>query len=276
MQDLPVRHQVGAQLAHLLIALVFRLGQRTLHDGDQLARQRGVNLPERLRDLLQDLVERRRERITFERLFPGQQLVDDDADREDVGPLIRTLAADLLGRHVVERAHQHVRVGELRGHEPRETEVEDLDGAALGDEDVRRLHVAVHDAAAVGVLEPFADIDREIQLPRQAHLLGAPQPPLQILPVQVLHREVGLPLVLAEIVDGDDVLVRQLTGGARLPKEALAHFRVRLDGAGNDLDGDDALDERIEGAVDDTHAALPKLLLELIAANRLHGWRVLA
>ena len=76
--------------------------------------------------------------------------------------------------------------------------------------------------------------------------------------------------MLAEIVDGDDVLVRQLTGGARLAKEALAHFRVRFDGARNDLDGDDALDQRIEGPVDDTHAALPKLLLELIAANRLH------
>ena len=41
-------------------------------------------------------------------------------------------------------------------------------------------------------------------------------------------------------------------------------------GARDDLDGDDALDQRIEGPVDDTHAALPELLVELIAANRLH------
>ena len=106
--------------------------------------------------------------------------------------------------------------------------------------------------------------------PRQAHFLGPSQPPLEILPFEVLHRQVRLPLVLAEIVDGDDVLVRQLTGGASLAKEPLAHLRVRFDRARDDLDRDDALDQRIEGPVDDTHAALTELLVELIAANRLH------
>ena len=129
-----------------------------------------------------------------------------------------------------------LRVGELRRHEPRQAEVEDLDRAALGDEDVRRLDVAMDDAAAVGVLEALADLDREIDFPRQAHLLGPRSRRCRSSPSQVLHRQVGLPLVLAEIVDRDDVLVRQLTGGARLAKEALAHLRVRFDGARDDLD----------------------------------------
>ena len=59
--------------------------------------------------------------------------------------------------------------------------------------------------------------------------------------MQVLHGEIGLPLVLAEVVDRDDVLVRELTGGAGFAKESLAKFGVLVDRRGDDLDRDDPL-----------------------------------
>ena len=74
------------------------------------------------------------------------------------------------------------------------------------------------------------------------------EPVLQILAAQELHGEVGLPLVLAEVVDGDDVPVRQLTGGARLAEEALAQLGVGLDGGRDDLQRDFALEQRVVGA----------------------------
>jgi hypothetical protein len=78
--------------------------------------------------------------------------------------------------------------------------------------------------------------------------------------------------VLAHVVDGDDVLVGQLAGGARFAKEALLDRGVGLDRA-NQLDGDDSLQEGIEGPVDDTHPPLAEFLNELIPSDRLHADR---
>ena len=90
---------------------------------------------------------------------------------------------------------------------------------------------------------------------------------LQVLAAQVLHREVGLPLVLAEVVDGDDVPVRQLAGGASLAEEALAQLGVGLDRGADDLQRDLALEQRVVGLVDDAHPTLPDLLEDPIAPD---------
>ncbi len=95
-------------------------------------------------------------------------------------------------------------------------------------------------------------------------------PLLQVLTFEVFHGEERLPLVVPEIVDGDDVLVGELAGGAGFAKETLADFLTRFE-VGDELDGDHALEQRVEGAVDDTHAALTELFDELVASNRVHS-----
>jgi hypothetical protein len=55
--------------------------------------------------------------------------------------------------------------------------------------------------------------------------------------------------VLAEVVNRDDVAVRELAGRAGLAEEPLTLFAAGLDRPGDDLDGDDALEERVERAV---------------------------
>ncbi len=42
----------------------------------------------------------------------GEQLVEDAAEREDVGPRVDLFAFDLLRRHVLRRADDDVRTGE--------------------------------------------------------------------------------------------------------------------------------------------------------------------
>ena len=124
----------------------------------------------------------------------------------------------------------------------------------------------------VRVFEAFADFRSHLQLAAQAHPLGVRHPRRQVLPREVLHGEVRLALVLSEVVDRDDVLVRQLAGSPGLAKEALARFRVGVNRHRDDLDGDDPLEQRVEGAVDDSHAALSELLEELVATDGRHGW----
>ena len=66
---------------------------------------------------------------------------------------------DLLGCHVVRRAHCLTGAGQHRdlSDELGQAEVGDLHLALRVDQDVLRLHVAVHHALAVGVLQGAAD-----------------------------------------------------------------------------------------------------------------------
>ncbi len=56
-------------------------------------------------------------------------------------------------------------------------------------------------------VEPVADVDRQIQLVRQAHPVVARHAPLEVLALEVFHGEVGHGVVLAQVVNGDDVAV---------------------------------------------------------------------
>ena len=54
--------------------------------------------------LVDDLVGDRRQRVTAERLAPGQAFIETDAEGEDVGAAVDGGAFDLLWRHVVRSA----------------------------------------------------------------------------------------------------------------------------------------------------------------------------
>ena len=105
---------------------------------------------------------------------PGQHLVQHAAQREDIAGRLGGLAPRLLRRHVTKRAEDGAgRIAAMRAPEPspvagtegdpREAEVEDLDPAVAGEEDVLRLEVAVDDALGVrrrqAVREGGPDLD---------------------------------------------------------------------------------------------------------------------
>ena len=137
--------------------------------------------------------------------------------------VVGALAAHLLGRHVVDGAHHHVAVGQLGGDEPRQAEVEDL----------RRVPLSVMKMLA-GLMSrwmtPWAcansspsQISMAISTCRRRLMRsGRRHAALEVLALEVLHGEVRLAVVLAEVVNRDDVAVRQLARGARLAEEPLA------------------------------------------------------
>ena len=270
IHPLAVHRQIEDHLAHVLIAFIARLGEPALDDANELGRKRGVDLLQRLRDFLEDLVERCREGLRLERAASAQQLVQNHRRRKDVCAMIDTLPTDLFGRHVVDGAHHHVAARQLRRDEAGQAEVEDFDRAAVGDVNVCRLDVAMDDAVLVGVVEPLADFRRDLDLAPQAYSLRSRHPREEILSLQVLHGEIRLSLVLAEIVNGNDVSVRQLAGGSRLAEEPFAQLRVLIDRDRNHLDGDDPFEERVAGAIHDPHATLAEFFDDLIPADTLH------
>src|SRR6185312_1649213 len=81
------------------------------------------------------------------------------------------------------------------------------------------------------------------------------------VPVDELHRDEHLIAKGADVVDGDDVGVRQARDGLRLAQRALpplAHADAVLDARAQQLDGDLVIQLGIEGGVDLAHPAAPQ------------------
>src|SRR5437764_13331973 len=64
-----------------------------------------------------------------------------------------------------------------------------------------------------------------------------------------------------------DVRMRQLRDRARLAVEALAQLRVGGEHIGQDLDGDDAIEPRVAGAIDFAHAAGAERCEDLVGSE---------
>ena len=106
---------------------------------------------------------------------------------------------------------------------------------------------------------------------------------LQRFPVQQLHHQVGLPFLLADVVDGADVGVVQggdcpglaqkapmgeFGAGARSARGRGAGGRVRDQKAiGDDLKSDFPFEPWIERAIDLTHAAGAYLLYDSVGSK---------
>ncbi|MCX5746396.1 MAG: hypothetical protein NT062_28295 [Proteobacteria bacterium] len=167
-----------------------------------------------------------------EQRLAGEQLPRDDAEREHVGRRGGRLADRLLRGHVARLAAEPAPLERRRERRPRDPEIEDLHVAVGRQHDVRRRHVAVHDAEraavpvglAVRVVEARGGLrddvggDRDGAGDRLARGLG--HRGAQVLALDQLHRQEQLAVGLPEVEDLHDVAVRELDGDARLVDEA--------------------------------------------------------
>ncbi len=153
----------------------------------------------------------------------GQALEQHAAQRVHVGPSVHVGALDLLGGDVGDRAHERSVAGQAvrtRGV-PGEPEVAQTRPLA-GDQDVRRLDVAMDQAGGVRDVEARTDVldERDGALGLECTL--ATQQRAQVLAVDPLHRDVEEPLVFAGVEHRDDAWMLQQRGDLALPQETLA------------------------------------------------------
>ena len=98
----------------------------------------------------------------------------------------------------------------------RDAEVGDADVAVAVDHHVGRLQIAVEDASLVRGRHAGTELAREVD---RLVLRDPPDPAqqrCQVLAVDVLHRQEAAAVGVAEVVEPDDVLVRDLPGCAQL------------------------------------------------------------
>jgi len=245
---------------------------------EALAAVLGSRLPDDLHDRrrnrrrgarpVEDLRVQHRGQLARERRLAVEQLVEDHAERVDVGRGVDGLALHLLRGHVSRRADhapgrgQAVLVVDQLG----DAEVEDLGLAAVGDQDVVGLHVPVDDLVVV------RDPDRGQELLDQVDRNVDAEPPVFIQPgahraaVDPLHDDEKDGTVLVEVVDADDARVVQGRDRGRLAVKALAEAGVARVLVGQDLDRDRDLEAGMGRAVHHSHRAPPQLGFDRVAA----------
>ncbi len=222
-------------------------------------------------------------RAASEERASGQHFVQHATEREDVGASVDAIAADLLWRHVAERAEHDVRrrsrqrrtiAIEERHLDPTQgqTEVENLDRAVVGEKHVLRLEIAVDDAARVRRGEAVGDRHRDLHrlTPGNRALL---QPRSQCPTFEQLHdRDRGV-VDDGELVNREDARVRKGGDRARLGLEAAAHFRIGRGVRRHDLDGNVAVEPRIACPIHLAHAARSDGLDDFVLARDGRLWR---
>ena len=236
------------------------------HARDQLPetcrnRYRACGIESRRRRM-ENRVDDRGRRPSFERAAPGHHFVQDDAKREDVGPRVERIAQRLLGRHVQNRSNRGARIGErcrrLGGLGDRgKAEVEQLRVAARRDEDVRRLDVAVDDARRMRGVERIGDLHADVD-DGSDRKRSAREPFVQREAAEQFHYEIRASVGfggLADVVNRADIRMIEPRRGAGFALEAGQMFFRGGQRGGEQLERDVPVKRQIVCLVDLAHAA---------------------
>ncbi len=255
---------------------VDQLGQRRRHLGVERA-----NGPWRVAN--QGHQHRHRLAAGKRELSRGQS-VEHATQAEQVGAGIDRAAERLLGRHVRRSSEDGPllsEVGAVIGG-PRQAEIQDPDAVQAAERarqggrrrdtarltgvrrirfarfepEVRRLDVAVDQAARVGGGQAEGDLTADARRLADRRAVAGAQPLLQAAPAQQLHRQEWHAAVFADLVDGDDVIVLDLRRRPRLAQEALAGRRLLRLRRQHHLQGNAAVQGGILSEEDHAHAAL--------------------
>ncbi len=211
----------------------------------------------------------------------GQHLVDDTGEAVHVaGNTHLSLASGLLGTHVAGRSERRAGGGDRGGASAPARDVERVarlgdpkvgeQGDVVGEEDVLRLDIAMHESGAVRMVEGGADFvgDAQRLAQRERAVLG--DPVAERAAAQVRRHVVQDTVGLAGIDQWDDVRMRESGDDADLAQEAFGAERGGEIGA-QDLDGDLAPVLALFGEVDGGHPAASELALHRVARRERGG-----
>ena len=151
--------------------------------------------------------------------------------------------------------------------EPGQSHIDDAGAAGGGDDDVRRLDVAVDDLPLGGVFEGISDLDRDIDGACEVEGTFLEDDIAEVGAFDVFEDDVVPAVIRSDGVDAADIFM--VEAGCRLGfvTKPLEHFVVVGLLSRQHLDGDDSVEGGVEGAEHGAHAAAADELVEPVGAE---------
>ncbi len=220
--------------------------------------------------LLRDLRDRDRDRVVaLPRPCAGRELVEHDAEREQIRARVDLAAGELLGRHVARRSDHRADLRDVRIVEAaRDAEIGDHHALRETvdrplDEHVVRLEIAMHDPDRVRGREAFAQLHRDRQQAPPRH--RARRELRERRALDQLHRQELHARVLADVEHARDVAVLDPPGQAHLA--AKPFDRVVGQPVAQDLERDVLAELGVDRRVHAPHAAAAEPAHDAIAVR---------
>jgi hypothetical protein len=271
------RSSPGQLLAHrrgARRALARVLGQQPQDQSLERARNLGVVPGRRHRGGVDVLADHRHHVVPQKRRPARHHLVEHGAQRVEIRADAHLAREGLLGGHVGGGADHHPLLRDPRAVQRQsQAEVTEPGAAVFGEPDVPGLQVPVDHTAFVRVLEGMAELFADAQhFPDgEPPALGLPEADVQVAPGHVLAHDVELPLVLADVVDGDDVgVVAEAPHRLRLAADPDAAGLVQALGL-DQRQRDVAVEPLVPGQVDALLGSLAHETLHPVAAGGKRG-----
>ena len=197
--------------------------------------------------------------------LPGEHLIHHHAQGIQVAAGVRQLTLGLLRRDIVDGADGLAVVFVGLVLQRRDAEVLHLHGAVPQHQDILGLDIPVDDAALMRMRQRPRDLAGKVQ-----HLAPLKRAaPVHILPqgdtVHKLHDYVFDIIVVADVIDADDIGVREHGDRVGLGAEGAAKLLVGGHLVAHDLDGHLAVEPPVGRLIDHGHTALADQLKNLIA-----------
>jgi len=148
------------------------------------------------------------------------------------------------------------------------TNAEHLGVPALSNKDICRFDVAVDDARSVSGVESIGNVNGDGKKNFQFQRTPG-DAVLQRQPVQKLHDDEGLPLVLPDLVDGTDVWMVQGGRSACLPAKAFQSLRVLGNVVRQELERYETTKLGVFRFVDNSHPTPAQLLDDAVVRDGL-------
>ena len=209
-------------------------------------------------------------RIRTERLAPDQQLIEDDAQAEEVAAAIDpvSFAPCLFRTHVGGRPGVTWSLAHILFAQ-RQAEIPDKRLATLVEQDIAGLDVPMHEPLLVGVMQRLRHRRHQFDgfVQRQPGLL---EPGGEVGAIDVLRDDVaGAVFGATDIEDRNDVRMIEVGDGTGFGQVGIGGFGVIHQLAVRQLNGDEPLQLIVVGQIDEAEAALTEDLLYAVATNVL-------
>ena len=144
-----------------------------------------------------------------------------------------------------------------------------LTSLLAGQQQIRRLEIAMDHAVVVGMLERLGEHDAEMGRLAPVEPAAGLQLVLEIRPLDQLHHVIEMPLLLAKAIQANDVGVLELLEGLDLGLEPLAKPLFDGQPGAEDLDGRHLAGLDVLALIDGPHPAAADPLADAIGSQMI-------